>query len=126
MQEDLQPAIPIELESIEDLVRQIIANLSPEKQPSLYLFMKDGQKYLGTLFSVQDYFQYRGLPVFSYVSMNSSPYTGEDFLRFDTRKERGKNLSFVNSIEERDLSTGYIQYIPVVKVKGAFPFFRLI
>lgn len=125
MNEDIQPAIPVELESIEDLVKQIIANLSPEKQPSLYLITKDGEKYLGTLFTIQKYFQYRGLPVFTFVNTKGSTYTTEDFLRFDTRKERGKNLSFVNSIDERDLSTGYIQYVPVVKIKGAIPFIRI-
>ncbi|MHA2299022.1 MAG: hypothetical protein ACXAEU_12305 [Candidatus Hodarchaeales archaeon] len=125
MEPELLPAINVELESLEDLVRQVVANLTPDHQPLAYYLEKDGMGYLGTFFTVPAYYEYRGLPIFAFVQTEENLYQKEDFLRFDTRKERGKNLTCVNSINEVDLSTGYIQYIPVVKVKGKMAFVRL-
>ncbi|MFW9990970.1 MAG: hypothetical protein ACFFD4_02805 [Candidatus Odinarchaeota archaeon] len=125
MESEPRPAINVELESIEDLIRQVIANLSPDRQPLAYYFEKNGTGYLGTFFTIPSYYQYIGLPVFAYVVLKGEIYQKEDFLRFDTRKDRSKNLTCVNSIEEADLSTGYIQYVPVIKVKGSLPFIQI-
>lgn len=111
---DLNTAVPFEVESTADLARWIVSS-SEYQHGTLYLFKYNNKNVLGTLISFKGYFNYTGLPILLFTMLESEP-TGS-FIRFDLRSENKQDISFTTGFDETDSNLGYIQYIPIIKLK---------
>lgn len=111
---DLNTAVPFEVESTDDLARWIISS-SQNQHGTLYLFNHNNKKVLATLISFNGYYNYTGLPILLFTTLESEP-TGS-FLRYDLRSDSKQNLSYTDGFDETDSNLGYVQYIPIIKLK---------
>ncbi|MGQ9721962.1 MAG: hypothetical protein ACUVXA_11645 [Candidatus Jordarchaeum sp.] len=105
----LQPAVPLKLESLEDLARMLVFWMARERGASILYFEKDGKHIYGALtVSFPGYYDLRGLPLFICVVGKEAP-KGQ-FLRYQGQPE--ESITFVKSIEIDPKFT----YIPIIKL----------
>jgi hypothetical protein len=119
---DIPAAIPMELHSLEDLIRWLVSS-SQGQQGTIFHFQRDEKHYYATLIILPGYYDFNGLPLLLYVEHKNPPQN--NFIRFDIRKESAENaITFIEGFEDRDSNLGYIQYIPVVQMKTIPPIFK--
>lgn len=108
----LQPAIPLKLNSLDDLARMLVFWMTRERGASILYFEKDGKHIYGALtVSFPGYYDLRGLPLFICVVRDEAP-KGK-FLRYQGHPE--ETITFVKSIE---IDPKY-QYIPIIELAEA-------
>lgn len=108
----LQPAIPLKLNSLDDLARMLVFWMTRERGASILYFKKDGKHIYGALtVSFPGYYELRGLPLFICVVRDEAP-KGQ-FLRYQGQPE--ETITFVKSIE---IDPKY-QYIPIIELAEA-------
>lgn len=118
---DVDSAIPFEVSSYEELARWIVS--STETQHGiLYLVNHNGKFILCTLTSISGYFNYTGLPVLLFSYIEKEP--AGTFIRFDVREDAKNPISYTNGFDETESNLGYIQYIPIIKLKSIPPIFN--
>ena len=122
--DDIKAAIPLEVHSLEDLIRWVVSS-SQGQQSSLFYFNKDGTHYFATFIILPGYYEYNGLPLLLVTKHPEAPKG--PFLRFDIRKDAtpDKRMSYSNGFDDRDSNLGYIQYLPIVQLKKLPPIFKL-
>lgn len=111
---DLNSAVPFEVDSTSDLTRWIISS-SSNQHGTLYFINNNGKFILCTLISFSGYYNYIGLPILLYTFIEDEP--SGLFIRFDIRSDTKNQLSYVNGFDESEANLGYIQYIPIIKLK---------
>lgn len=121
---DIDPAVPLEVDSLEDLIRWIVSSAQGQ-QTSLFYFKKNDKHYFLSFNIMPGYYNYQGLPL---LLLTEHPVPPEGpFLRFDIRKDAAsdKRISYTDGFDDRDSNLGYIQYLPIVKLKSLPPIFKL-
>ncbi len=112
---DIQPAVPLEVQNMSDLLKFLMAGSSRQNIINLYYFEYKGKHIYGALSSAFGYYDLRGLPIFIYVCHSEPPL--ENFIRYRTEPEEWKFIA-----ETTDLK---FQYIPIVHLAESPPFFAL-
>lgn len=111
---DVSSAVPFEVQSTNDLARWIVSS-TQNQHGVIYVLNHDNKFVLGTLISFSGYYNYAGLPLFIHTFVDVEPEGS--FLRYDIRADAKIKLSFTNGFDETEANLGYIQYIPLIKVK---------
>ena len=111
---DISSAVPFEVYSTSDLARWIVSS-TPNQHGTLYCVNYNGQNILCSLVSFPGYFNYTGLPILLFTYIEAEP--SGTFVRFDVRAESKNQLSYVSGFDESEANLGYIQYIPIIKLK---------
>ena len=107
-------ALPFEVESTDDLARWIVSS-SQNQHGTLYVFNKNNKFVLATLISFSGYYNYIGLPILLFTYIDTVP--SGSFLRYDVRSDAKSKLLYTDGFDENDSNLGYIQYIPIIKLK---------
>lgn len=108
--------IPLELNSLKDIVKMV--STSPANQPNLFHFKKKEQSFLASFIIMPGYYNYRGLPLLIFTKVNESALDNCNFIKYDLREDAEEQISFVKGVNQRDLNTGFVQFIPIIKVKN--------
>jgi len=59
---EIEAAVPLELNSLEDLIKWIVS--SPQgQQTTLFYYNKENEHYFSTLIILPGYYQFKGLPI---------------------------------------------------------------
>ena len=120
VEQDIKPAINIEMKSLDDLIHWLIAN-STDKQVPLCIYEQESKYIYFSLIIIPGYYDLKGLPLLGYYSSSDKPKSR--YLRFDVREEAvNKAISYVKGFDDRDSNMGYIQYFPLIELKTK-PFF---
>lgn len=112
---DISSAIPFEVSSNEELARWIVSSTETQ-HGTLYLVNYKGRFILCTLTSFTGYYNFTGLPILLFTYIDQEP-TGT-FLRFDVRDDSKNVIRYTNGFDETESNLGYIQYIPIIKLKS--------
>ena len=112
---DLDSAIPFEVLSYEELARWIVSS-SQSQHGTLYLVNHNDTFILCTLTSFTGYYNYTGLPVLLFCTLDQEP--SGSFLRIDVRSDSKNKISFTDGFDENDSNLGFIQYIPIIRLKN--------
>ncbi|MFW9929472.1 MAG: hypothetical protein ACFFD1_08785 [Candidatus Thorarchaeota archaeon] len=119
---EIPAAIPMELFSLQDLIRWLVSS-GQGQQGTIFYFRMGDKHYYATLIILPGYYDFNGLPLLLFVEHNNPPQN--NFIRFDIRKESADNaISFTQGFDDRDSNLGYIQYLPVVKLKSIPSIFK--
>lgn len=105
-----QSMIPLEIESLPDILRLVFTWASHQRSINLFYFEKDKKFILGAWQVVPAYFDLRGLPFFAYIKLDSPP-KGK-FIRY--RVEPKEEWDWTDNASDRKY-----QYVPVVQIKAA-------
>ena len=121
---EIESAVPLELNSLEDLIRWIVSS-SQGQQSALFYYNKENVHYFSTLIILPGYYQFKGLPLLLVAKHSEAPKGS--FIRFDIRKDAdpNKKMSYTNGFDDRDSNLGYIQYLPIVQLKKLPAIFKL-
>ncbi len=111
---DINSAVPFEVQSSDDLARWIISS-SLNQHGTIYVFKKESKFVLASLISFSGYYNYAGLPILLFTLIDSEP--DGNFLRYDIRADAKTKLSFTSGFDETESNLGYIQYIPLIRLK---------
>ena len=103
-----RPMIPLEIESLPDILRLVFTWASHQRSINLFYFKKGSNFILGAWQVVPAYFNLRGLPFFAFVKLDSPP-EGQ-FIRY--RLEPKEEWSWTSDAADRKY-----QYVPVVQIK---------
>ncbi|MHA2407773.1 MAG: hypothetical protein ACXACA_05340 [Candidatus Ranarchaeia archaeon] len=112
---EIDPAIPLEVQKMSDLLRFLMAGSTRQHIINVYYFKYKGDQVFGALTSAFGYYDLRGLPIFIFVRHPDPP--AENFIQYRTEPEQWKFVA--------DTSDLKFQYIPIVKLAEAPPFFAL-
>jgi hypothetical protein len=112
---DIDPAVPLEVKEMADLLRFLMAGSTRQHIINVYYFEYKGEQIFGALTSAFGYYDLRGLPIFIYVRHPNPP--SENFIQYRTEPEQWEFAS--------DTSDLKYQYIPIVNLSEAPPFFSL-
>lgn len=121
---DITSAIPVEVNSIDDLIRWIISN-SDNQHGTLFYFVKNEKHILSSYLSLKNYYEQRGLPIFAYITLKKRPE--KFFLKYDLRDDidNTERLKFTTGFDENDSNLGFIQYLPIIELKRMPDFFNI-
>ena len=61
------------------------------------------------------YYELQGVPLLIYTTATNEP-TGA-YIKYDLREDAKEIVTFTDGINQRDLNTGFVQYIPIIKAK---------
>lgn len=111
---DISSAVPFEVYSTSDLARWIVSSTS-NQHGTLYCVNYNGKTILCSLVSFPGYYNYTGLPILLFTYVEAEP--SGSFVRFDVRADSKNQLSYVSGFDESEANLGYIQYIPIIKLK---------
>ncbi len=109
-------AIPLEVESYEDLARWLISS-SQSQHGTIFSFKHQNRSILATLVCFPGYYSYAGLPILLYTVVTTEP--SGTFLRYDVRDDAKNRISFTSGFDETEANLGYIQYLPIIKIKDS-------
>ena len=114
--EEIKSAIPFEVDSLDDLLRWIVSS-SQGQHGTIFYFKKADKVIYSTLNIVSGYYNLRGLPILLYTKQEEEPKA--NFIRYDIRKEADakSKILFTSGFDDRDSNLGFIQYIPIIKLK---------
>ena len=106
--------IHIELEDLDELVRMVVASASPE-QASLFRFQLNGSTIFSTLIILPGWMDLRALPVLVFIRAPEDIGLGR-FLRYNIF-DKDPKAEFVNRLDEKEIATGTIRYVPIIHIK---------
>ncbi|MHA1713762.1 MAG: hypothetical protein ACTSW4_06980 [Candidatus Ranarchaeia archaeon] len=109
-----KPMVPLEIESLPDILRLVLTWASHQRSINLFYFKKGSRHILGAWQVVPAYFSLRGLPFFAYVNLDKKPEGS--FIRY--RLEPHEEWSWCDDASDRKY-----QYIPVVQIRKVPPIF---
>ena len=119
----IRPALPMQLTALDDLIRWLVSTSDQGAHGTKYNFLHESKHIYATLIILPSYYALHGLPLLIYCEHSQAPEN--NFIRFDIRKESTDNaISFISGFDDRDSNLGYIQYIPVIKLKEIPEIFR--
>ncbi|RMG36762.1 MAG: hypothetical protein D6732_07735 [Methanobacteriota archaeon] len=101
-----------ELESVEELIRLVVAN-SQHRGGHIYVGNRDGEWYYFVNHLVPNWFELRGLPVTIFARSKkepSGPFIAYEYVNLGGS---GETWKFVSSVGENP----QIAYVPIVRVK---------
>ncbi|MHA2362313.1 MAG: hypothetical protein ACXAC7_00020 [Candidatus Hodarchaeales archaeon] len=119
---EIDPAITLEVNSLEDLIHWVVSS-SQGQQGTLFYFEKNDKHYFTTFIILPGYYELNGLPLLLVSEHNDAPKS--KFLRFDIRKGVEDRISYTDGFDDRDSNLGYIQYLPIVSLKKIPPIFDI-
>ncbi len=96
-----------ELDSLSDLARMLAARGPREQAPSILLFKDDTKFILGTISTMHGWYDFYGLPIFIYVSLDEEP--NGHFLQYESNQDKA-------SCVDNASSPGKF-YFPIIKLK---------
>ncbi len=100
--------IPLEIETLPDILRLIFTWASHQRSINLFYFQKGSQHFIGAWQVVPAYYSLRGLPFFAFVRLDSAP--SAPFIRY--RVEPEEEWEWTTNASDRKY-----QYVPVVQIK---------
>ena len=119
----IKSALPMQLTTLDDLARWFVSSSVQGAHGTIFYFLREGKHIYATLIILPSYYTLHGLHLLVYCEHSQAPEN--NFIRFDIRKESNDNaISFISGFDDRDSNLGYIQYIPVIKLKEIPEIFR--
>lgn len=116
----MKQAVPIELESLNDMARMLLS--TAHEQATLFCYKENSQTVFASLVILPGYYEYHALPVVISTRIGET-FSGR-FLRHDlTAKSETEEVQIVEQFDEREASTGLIRYIPLIHLKEKPAFF---
>jgi hypothetical protein len=111
---EVDSAVPLEVDSYDDLARWIVS--SSQNQHGILYYLKKSDKFiLASLVSFSGYYNFTGLPILLFTYIDKEP--DGSFLRYDVRADAKNRIGYTSGFNENDSNLGYIQYIPIIKLK---------
>lgn len=112
---EIKPAIPLKLQSLEDLVRLVVTWTLRQTPASVLYFKKNGKHYYASVTTLGGYYNLRGIPLILYVEDDKEPEG--PFIAYTTDPE--EEIKFMKSTTER-----MYKYIPIIRLTAPPVFFR--
>jgi len=112
---EIKPAIPLKLKSLDDLVRLVVTWTLRQTPASVLYFEKNGKHYYASITTLGGYYELRGIPLILYVEDDKEPKG--TFIAYTTDPK--EEIKFMNSTTER-----MYKYIPIIRLTTPPVFFR--
>ncbi len=96
-----------ELDSLSDLARMLAARGPREQAPSILLFNHNSKFILGTISTMHGWYDFYGLPIFIYVTLDEKPKG--HFLQYESNSDKATCVDNASSPGKF--------YFPIIKLK---------
>ncbi len=110
----LKEAVPLELEDLSSLISMIVSG-APQEHASVLYFKHNDEHIFASFVILPGYYELRALPLLIFVRDSRILETKKRFIRY--RVVGDINLDFVDTIDEKDIASGMVRYVPIVRVK---------